>query len=286
MCKKQYDLFGREILKSNSLNEIIHTAYHRKGEALRKEVTDPRGVKTVTTFNSLRYDGHSRKFNACNALLKQRKHRYSYDLNGNRISDGLNKYKYDALDRLIEVTTSSSKYRYVYDALNRRVARLNDNQVEYYLWQKQQEVGSVSEDGVIQELKILDPLNRAVALELHGTLYVPVHDVMGNVRGLLDESGNNKATYRYSAFGEEQISGEILSPWRYSGKRVDLETGLLYFGERYYDIKTLCWLNPDPIGDAGGLNHYAYVLNNPLYYTDLMGEILQLLLLGHGLLNF
>ncbi len=129
-------------------------------------------------------------------------------------------------------------------------------------------MGAISKDGVIKELQVLDPFNRAVAFELQGKLYVPSHDALGHVRALLDNSGKCITTYRYSAFGEEQIQGNILSPWRYSGKRIDAETGLIYFGVRYYDSKTLCWLTPDPLEDVDGPNLYLYVLNNPMKYSD------------------
>ncbi len=140
-------------------------------------------------------------------------------------------------------------------------------------------MGTISSEGVVQELQVLDPSNRAISFELQGTVYVPIHDVFGHIRALLDNSGNCVATYRYSAFGEEQIQGDVLSPWRYSGKRIDAETGLIYFGKRYYDPKTLCWLTPDPIGDRDGPNYYAYVHNNPLYYTDPDGRLAFLLAL-------
>ncbi|MBA3603241.1 MAG: RHS repeat-associated core domain-containing protein [Parachlamydiaceae bacterium] len=265
----KYDnhLLQQRKLRDGFGENISTYAYDALDQLLSENGTAKHDFEYDMRRNPTRYDGHSRKFNSCNALLKHGKHRYSYDLNGNRTSDGINTYKYDALDRLVEVTTSSETYRYVYDALNRRIARFNDSQADYFLWQKQQEIGTISKEGVIQELKILDPLDHAVAIELQDTLYVPVQ-VMGHVRALLDESGKCVATYRYSAFGEEQIQGEILSPWRYSGKRIDVETGLVYFGERYYDTKTFCWLNPDPLGDIDGPNHYAYVRNNPLYYTD------------------
>jgi hypothetical protein len=40
---------------------------------------------------------------------------------------------------------------------------------------------------------------------------------------------------------------------------------------RYYDPSTCRWVTPDPIGIEGGSNLYAYVLNNPLTYFDLLG---------------
>ena len=63
----------------------------------------------------------------------------------------------------------------------------------------------------------------------------------------------------------------IGNPWRYRGKRIDKETGLLYFGYRYYDPKVGRWMSPDPLGNVDGPNLYAYVHNNPMQYVDHFG---------------
>lgn len=221
--------------------------------------------------NPICYDAKQRTFNARNALVHDGQNEYEYDDNGNRIADGTNLYFYDALDRLCEVEKPERSYQYVYDGLGRRVARFDEGKITYYLWQKDQEIGRISSGGTIKELQVLSPSNRAVAFELKGKLFVPLHDIFGHVRTLLDEEGHCQATYRYSSFGEEQIFGDILSPWRYAGKRTDKETGFIYFGERYYDPQTLTWISADPLEDADGPNLYAYVHNNPLFYVDLDG---------------
>ncbi|MGK0183549.1 MAG: RHS repeat-associated protein, partial [Halioglobus sp.] len=83
-----------------------------------------------------------------------------------------------------------------------------------------------------------------------------------------------------SAFGEEQIfnadgdavEGSLVgNPWRYSSKRVDEETGLIFFGLRYYMPETGRWITRDPAGFADGPNLYAYVHGNPLKFCDLYG---------------
>src|SRR5262249_33724500 len=52
-------------------------------------------------------------------------------------------------------------------------------------------------------------------------------------------------------------------------------SGLAYYLYRYYDSKLQRWLNQDPIGEAGGLNLYAFVDNNPLMFVDPYGLALQ-----------
>ncbi len=59
--------------------------------------------------------------------------------------------------------------------------------------------------------------------------------------------------------------------YRYNGKERDDETGLYYYGARYYLPWLARWLKPDPIGLRGGPNVYAYVSNNPINKIDPTG---------------
>ncbi|WP_397449629.1 RHS repeat domain-containing protein [Pseudomonas sp. NA-150] len=54
---------------------------------------------------------------------------------------------------------------------------------------------------------------------------------------------------------------------RYSGKERDA-SGLYYYGFRYYAPWLQRWINPDPAGDADGLNLYKMVNNSPLTLVD------------------
>ena len=116
-------------------------------------------------------------------------------------------------------------------------------------------------------------IGAAIALELEDQIYLPIHDHSGNVAVLIDFTTKNLAEgYVYTAFGQEQRYGSGTSnPWHYSSKRLDPETGWIYFGRRYYDPATGRWTTPDPIGFADGPNLYAYVKNNPLTHFDHYG---------------
>jgi RHS repeat-associated protein len=76
-------------------------------------------------------------------------------------------------------------------------------------------------------------------------------------------------------FGEIlRATGQMATanPFRFSTKFRDDETGLLYYGYRYYDPITGRWLNRDPIGENGGANVYGFVGNDPVGDTDYLGQ--------------
>ena len=98
----------------------------------------------------------------------------------------------------------------------------------------------------------------------------------------------------YFPFGEtfvEEQSNTQRTPYLFTGKELDEETGLYYFGARYYDPRTSVWQSPDPIlssymgggGNSGGvytsanLNLYGYVHQRPITASDPSGEDLVLI---------
>jgi len=170
----------------------------------------------------------------------------------------------------------NSQIEYIYDPFNRRLSKKTDEEEVRYFYIDQNEVGAVNANGEIIELRVLGQgmgaeIGAAIAVELHGNVHVPIHDHCGNCVSLVDLEGNCEENYRYSAFGQEQLSTPAINPWRYSSKRGDPETGFVYFGERYYSPKMCRWITVDPIGFEGGSNLYTFLNNNPLNLADFYG---------------
>ncbi len=63
----------------------------------------------------------------------------------------------------------------------------------------------------------------------------------------------------------------LLNPLRFSTKYQDDDTGLLYYGYRYYCPGTGRWLNRDPLGEKGGENLYGFVRNSTQNSIDPKG---------------
>ena len=59
--------------------------------------------------------------------------------------------------------------------------------------------------------------------------------------------------------------------FRFSAKYTDLETGLLYYGYRYYQPNTGRWLSRDPMEEQGGANLYCIVANDLVSNYDHLG---------------
>jgi RHS repeat-associated protein len=99
-------------------------------------------------------------------------------------------------------------------------------------------------------------------------------DGNGNVTSLLDSHQTVAARYQYDPFGNLLASSGIMADvnlYRFSSKEAHANSGLYYYGFRFYEPGLQRWMNRDPIGEAGGLNLYSFVGNNPLMLVDPWG---------------
>ena len=120
-----------------------------------------------------------------------------------------------------------------------------------------------------------NPLNQYTQTSINDVATALAYDGNGNVIGLVDmATGTKSATYDYNAFGETIQSDGVASVtnhFRFSTKYTDDETGLLYYGFRFYQPTTGRWLSRDLIEERGGKNLYAFLGNNPIGQVDSVG---------------
>lgn len=113
--------------------------------------------------------------------------------------------------------------------------------------------------------------------------WLPTYDGNGNIVSLLDGEAGSSATigavYEYGPFGEP-LRAQVIdttddsaanNPFRFSTKFTDAETGLVYYGLRYYSPSLGRFINRDPIEEEGGINLYGFVGNDPINNVDRVG---------------
>ena len=117
--------------------------------------------------------------------------------------------------------------------------------------------------------------------EYSGQKYVFRKNLQGDVVGICSSSGTLIGEYVYDAWGnllEEPTNGILLAnPFRYRGYYYDTSIGLYYLNSRYYDPETGRFLNEDLVSylepeTIGGINLYAYCLNDPVNNIDPSGH--------------
>jgi RHS repeat-associated protein len=99
-------------------------------------------------------------------------------------------------------------------------------------------------------------------------------DALGSVRVVTDAAGRELARHDFLPFGEE-LSPTPTQARLFTGKERDVESGLDYFGARYYRAHAGRFTTVDPelhvksaLADPQAWNRYSYAGNNPLRYVD------------------
>lgn len=186
-------------------------------------------------------------------------------------------YRYDYLGRRVRKTVQTwngSAYvtsvdrKFIYDGWNLLTERdaTTLSVVANYVWGLDLSKTLQDGGGVGGLLAVLEP---------NGTTHLTAYDGNGNVAALVNKTtGAITAAYEYDAFGQTIRATGAMSatnPFRFSTKYTDAETGLLYYGRRYYEPKLGRWLGRDPIEEKGGLHLYGFVGNNGVNRFDVLG---------------
>jgi len=137
-------------------------------------------------------------------------------------------------------------------------------------------------------------------------IYYYHSDHLGSAQTVTNYRGQEHERLEYTPYGElwidwqSDLAPEDKTPFRFTGKELDTETGLYYYGARYLEPKTSRWISADPAvsdylpsapvndearkhnqnlpGQGGVFNYvnmqvYHYAGNNPVKYVDPDGEV-------------
>ncbi len=236
---------------------------------------------------------------------------FSYDLDGNLTQDGRWTYNWDGENRLVQMratitdpTVGQCALAFTYDRQGRRVSKvvtalhppsriaqaISSSLFLYDGWNLMAElgVGNVPLRSYVWGTDLSGSLQGAggvgglvTVADFSGTSSTPnyyvCNDGNGNIVSLINSAdGSVSAQYQHGPFGEpvETVGIQVLQkfPLRFSSKYCDSESGLSYFGDRYYNHYTGTWLDKDPIEEHGGLNLYDYSQNAPIDHFDAHGD--------------
>jgi RHS repeat-associated protein len=203
---------------------------------------------------------------------------FSYDAAGNMTYDasGLN-YTYDAENRI----TGAGGFTYTYDDEGNRVEKSNGTTGTLYWYMEPGVVAESDLAGNLQSEYVFFNGQRVARKDYPSnavSYYFSDHLKTASV--ITDSAGNIKSESDFYPWGGElQFLANDSNHYKFTGKERDGETGLDYFGARYYSNVLGRFVTPDwaakpeavpyaEFANPQSLNLYSYVRNNPLTLID------------------
>ena len=278
-----YDNVGNRVSKANYLNNVTEGYAY---DALYQLAQVTQGSSTTESYsfdsvgNRLSSLGMSPySHNSANELTSTPAGSYTYDANGNTLSDASGRqYSWDFNNRLTQaIVPNVGTTTFRYDPFGRRIQKSGPLGTTNYLYDQ------------VDLLEELDNTGNVLARYSHGVGYdQPVSmtrastasyyqsDVLSTITSLSDATGAIASTYIFDEFGNQTAStGSITNPFRFTGREFDTETGINFYRARYYDQGVGRFMSEDPLRIEGGINFFAYTLNNPANWIDPLGLEVQ-----------
>jgi RHS repeat-associated protein len=194
---------------------------------------------------------------------------FGYDANGNITQRGAQGFGFDIGNRLSSATGKAS---YSYDGLGRRMLVAYTNgatRLQAYGQAGQLLYGSHSSEGSTQHIYLGDRLIAEVN-SVSGTSYVHT-DALGSPIARTNGSRAVTAKTRYEPYGAT-AAGNAPKGIGFTGHVNDLDTGLVYMQQRYYDPIAGRFLSVDPVitdaNTGSSFNRYFYANNSPYKYVN------------------
>jgi RHS repeat-associated protein len=220
-------------------------------------------------------------------ILTDNSTEYEYDTNGNMTANtppfrGSNSwtYEWDYENRMISATGTRRGARnliitetvlYDYDALGRRIKRTDPTGSDTKFTYDGMDVlmDDDTDSGITKYQNGLG-IDNKLELTNGGISSYFLSDHLGSTVALTDSTGSVSSSASYDSFGNS--TNDLATRYQYTGREFDSFTGLHYYRARWYDPNLGRFISEDPIGFVDGVNLFAYVKNNPLFYKDPMGH--------------
>jgi len=283
----EYDRSNRLTKATNGENifEVINT-YDKDGNILSMERHGSTGIR-IEAFNYIYYSGTNKLQRVSGGGTQ-----YTYDANGNMISDALNKnvnIEYDHRNLILEL--EHTKYilndslifltRYYYDEAGNRIRKMTydteDDSLKSDIVYSRDVSGrelAVYENNSIKQWNLfgLDNIGYMTGNE---ELRFYLKDHLGSVRVVTDNQSAVINCQDYDTWGyllENRVYQSDESVYKFTSKERDEESQYDYFGARYYDARIGRWGQVEPLYDEYlNLTPYNYAANCPLTLADANG---------------
>ncbi len=288
-CVEKATLLGKTKFVYDSLNRLAEASYPEgRREYYTYDKADNRLTMTTDTLlETYTYDSASRltersihdlaengqtAYGQPEIPAADRIYQYTYDRQGNTLSDGENTYTYDSLNRLTQINTKAGgiqKNRYDGEGLRAELEE-NGRLVRFLFHNGEVVLEEPTEDAVTRYIRGYDLISSDSAAAK--TYYHYTSDNLGSITHITDEDGNICNQYEYDVFGRFTTKEEtIQNRFCYTGEQYDPITSQYYLRARFYNPVIGRFLNEDTYyGD--GLNLYAYCHNNPVNFVDPSGH--------------
>jgi RHS repeat-associated protein len=192
-----------------------------------------------------------------------------YDQSGNLIDDGINKYRYDAYNRLAEINTQSGLLKLLRDAIARQVrVEYSDHSEEFTYagpnvieWRK---------NGIVNgQIVPLERPHQYAHVASNGSDSTPLFNMMDSILGWVKSDGSITGATVYDPFGGI-LESDPNSPASlgFAGYWYENLSGTYQLLARSYQPNFGRFLERDPLGFVDGFNLYAYCDHSPGSTTD------------------
>lgn len=214
----------------------------------------------------------SSNFKAFNTRLPMKGNRFDSTGESNQTSIDGYSWAYDAENRLRISTLNRNTTTYHYDANGRRMSKLDPSGTMIYAYDARGQLATkystMPNAAAIRQYVQSDALGWTRLVAGGGGAVVICHDCLPFRAEILASVDSRPSCHSGSG---------SLTHW-FTGKERDAETGLDWFATRYMSSAQGRFTSPDSLLSSGrpeqpqSWNRYAYVLNNPLRFTDPTGQ--------------
>jgi RHS repeat-associated protein len=244
------------------------TYYHYTYDAVGNRTAQDSAINTVSTQHTYAYDN-------ANRLTAVDNQAYTFDANGNLLSDGVYTYTYDSANRLTGLSKDGTAVTYGYNGLGDRLKQtVNGDEKDFSL-----DLNA----GLTQVLAYggdtyLYGLNR-LGYDNQGETYQYLTDALGSARQVTKSGVTNAGltlTKSYDPYGNVIYSNGAETSYGFTGEWQDNTTNrMVYLRARLYSPETGRFLTKDSwTGDNKtpmSYNEWLYGYANPIIWIDSAG---------------